>query len=56
VAQAVEAFEDDHARELEFHAHGHTFRRFTYRQVVETPQGVATSVREALQRSVPSPS
>jgi hypothetical protein len=34
--------------ELEFHARGHLLRRFTYRQVTETPDHVATSVRQAL--------
>lgn len=44
------AFENDHARELEFHTRGYTLRRFTYRQVTESPERVAASVREALQR------
>ncbi len=48
-----QAFEDDHARELEFHARGYTFRRYSYRQVTTEPHAVAAAVREALQRSRP---
>lgn len=47
--RGAQAFETDHARELEFHARGHILRRFTYRQVTETPDHIATSVRKALQ-------
>jgi very-short-patch-repair endonuclease len=48
-----QAFEDDHARDLDLHARGYEIRRFTYRQVTEAPEGVATTVRRALQAGDP---
>jgi very-short-patch-repair endonuclease len=45
-----QAFEDDHARDLELHTHGYVLRSFTHHQVTKHPERVAASVREALGR------
>lgn len=45
-----QAFEDDHERDLQLRARGYDVRRFTYRQVTETPLEVAASVADALGR------
>jgi very-short-patch-repair endonuclease len=41
-----QAFEDDRERELELHSRGYTLRRFTYRQVTETPNRVAAALQD----------
>ena len=43
-----EAFEDDHERELVLHRLGYEVRRFTGRQVRESPGAVASIVRDKL--------
>jgi very-short-patch-repair endonuclease len=43
-----QAFDDDHARELELHALGYRVRRFTDRQVDRQPRAVAAAVKRAL--------
>lgn len=43
-----QAFEDDHERDLELRARGYRVRRFTHRQVRESPHAVAAALREAL--------
>jgi very-short-patch-repair endonuclease len=45
-----QAFEDDHARELELHALGYRLRRFTDRQVDCEPRAVAEAIKGALGR------
>jgi len=45
-----QAFEDDHARELELHALGYRLRRFTDRQVDREPRAVAAAIKGALGR------
>lgn len=44
-----QAFEDDHARDLELRTLGYAVHSFTYRQVTETPQPIAAAIRKALQ-------
>jgi very-short-patch-repair endonuclease len=48
-----QAFEDDHARELELHALGYRLRRFTDRQVEHQPRAVARAVADALRSGRP---
>ncbi len=43
-----QAFEDDHARDLDLHTLGYDVRHFSYRQVTATPQSVAAAVSQAL--------
>ncbi|HEX3736270.1 MAG TPA: DUF559 domain-containing protein [Solirubrobacterales bacterium] len=42
------AFEDDHDRDLELHAHGIETRRYTGDQLEASPDAVAADLREAL--------
>jgi very-short-patch-repair endonuclease len=51
-----QAFEDDHARELELHALGYRLRRFTDRQVERQPRAVARTVADALRSGAPAAS
>lgn len=51
-----QAFEDDHARELELHALGYRLRRFTDLQVEHRPRAVARAVAEALRSGQPGAS
>jgi very-short-patch-repair endonuclease len=44
-----QAFEDDHARDLDLRALGFEVRRFTYRQVTGNPGRIAATLREALE-------
>lgn len=45
-----QAFEDDHDRDLTLRILGYDVRRFSYRQVTESPQRVAAAVRQALRQ------
>jgi len=51
--RGAQAFEDDHARDLDLHSRGYEVRRFTYHQVTEDPRRVATAVHQALQGGQP---
>jgi very-short-patch-repair endonuclease len=50
-----QAFEDDHARDLELRSLGYDVRRFSYRQVTENAKRVARAVHQALE-ATPAPS
>jgi very-short-patch-repair endonuclease len=41
-----QAFEDDHDRDLVLHDLGYTVRHFTYRQVTETPNRIAATLKD----------
>jgi Protein of unknown function (DUF559)/Transcriptional regulator, AbiEi antitoxin len=47
-----QAFEDDHARDLDLRLLGYKVRRFSYRQVTEQPNQVAAAVHRALPEQV----
>jgi len=51
-----QAFEDDHARELQLHALGYRLRRFTDTQVEHQPRAVARAVAGALHAEEPDAS